>query len=60
MMEQKQARAVARTIFKRHPFFQGYAMFGWDWRTMRICYPVGARILRKALDDAKEGSADAY
>ena len=42
-------KAIAKAIFKNHPFFQGYAMFGWDWRTFGLLYPKSARILREAL-----------
>jgi hypothetical protein len=43
------AAAVCKSIRRRHPFFQSGGMFGHDWRTFRLCYPLGASILYAAM-----------
>jgi hypothetical protein len=43
--------AIAKSIFRNHPFFKyaGYQPWGWDWQTFGACYPRSCKILRYCL-----------
>lgn len=43
------SKAVAKSIFRNHPFFRTGGLYGWDWATFGVCYPESARILWRAL-----------
>lgn len=49
-MNLQDAITIGKSIRRNCPFFQGYAMFGYNWRTFAICYPRACEVYRQCVE----------
>ncbi len=50
------AYASWKSILRHHPFFQAGGTFGYDFRTMNVCYPDDCRVLKAVIVAANNPS----